>query len=61
MTTTLPDNEAFAAGQISFMVGAIENPYHPLNEFDEHREWQRGFNNAYFKQLKQLSQNKQVL
>ena len=48
---SIPDREAFVAGKISFMVGGIENPYHPDHEFDEHREWQRGFDRAYFENI----------
>jgi hypothetical protein len=47
----IPDREAFVAGKISFMVGGIENPYHPYDQFDEHREWQRGFDRAYFENI----------
>jgi hypothetical protein len=47
----IPDTETFVAGKLSFIAGLIENPYDPVEHFEAYREWQRGFDRAYFENL----------
>jgi|TARA_X000000950_G_scaffold236094_1_gene286777 hypothetical protein len=41
-----PLEEAFEMGQRAFAVGILDSPYKKKSVL--HREWQRGFNVAYF-------------
>lgn len=44
--------DAFAEGKRAFKEGRHDNPYHPDKQFDEHREWARGYNRGYFNALR---------
>ena len=43
----------FEKGVLSFRKGKVRSPY-PLNTM-QHREWERGFNSAYFVNLKRVN------
>jgi hypothetical protein len=45
----------FDKGKFAFKKGWLGNPYDP--ETDQGKEWQRGFNAAYFERLDTLTQN----
>ena len=42
----------YEKGVLSFRKGKVRSPY-PLNTM-QHREWERGFNSAYFVNLKRV-------
>lgn len=44
--------KAFSEGQSAFITGQVGNPY-PVNT-NKHREWERGWNKAYFKNLEKV-------
>ena len=44
-------------GELSFKRGELINPYHNKYKFWQHRDWQLGFNRAYFKNLEKVKQN----
>jgi len=48
---SIPNKVYFLEGYASFLVGDLVNPYHPKRQFDDHREWQRGFDQGYFDEL----------
>jgi len=41
----------FQKGQKSFKEGNLDNPYNEDKDFWSNREWQRGWNTAYFQNL----------
>lgn len=49
--------KAFNEGQSAFLTGQVGNPY-PLNT-NKYREWERGFNKAYFRNLEKVKQIEQ--
>ena len=44
-------------GTLAFKEGKLNNPFHYKFKFKQHRDWQLGFNKAYFKNLKKVKQN----
>ncbi len=46
-------NKAFKQGQSDFYKGNLQNPF---KSFAQVREWDRGFNKAYFSNLKKVKQ-----
>ena len=48
----------FEKGVIAFNRGFIKSPYN-INTM-QYREWQRGFNTAYFENLKKVKQREQI-
>ena len=47
-------------GELSFKRGELINPYHNKYKFWQHRDWQLGFNSAYFKNLEKVKQNEKI-
>ena len=47
----------FQRGYEDFKRGQIDNPFH--NETMQYREWDRGFNKAYFDKLERVKINEQ--
>ena len=47
-------------GELSFRQGKLTNPYHNKYKFWQHRDWQLGFNRAYFKNLEKVKQNEKI-
>ena len=47
-------------GELSFKRGELINPYHNKYKFWQHRDWQLGFNKAYFKNLERVKQNEKT-
>lgn len=45
----------YEKGYADFWKGRIGNPFH--KDTMQHREWDRGFNTAYFEQLKKVQGN----
>ena len=45
----------YTRGASDFKVGNIENPFHTHTM--QYREWERGFNKAYFDKLKKVKHN----
>jgi|TARA_B100000424_G_C22701242_1_gene382424 hypothetical protein len=45
----------FEQGYGDFKRGRVGNPFH--KDTMQHREWNRGFNKAYFEQLKKVKQH----
>jgi len=45
----------YEKGYADFWKGRIGNPFH--KDTMQHREWNRGFNTAYFEQLKKVQGN----
>lgn len=48
------EQSAFDVGRRAFYRGAITNPYR--SKSNQYREWERGFNNAYFENLERVKQ-----
>ena len=44
-------------GSLAFEEGKLSNPYHYKFKFQRHRDWQLGWNKAYFLNLKKVKQN----
>lgn len=47
----------FVKGQKDFQEGNLENPFNP--DTQRHREWQRGFDKAYYKNLEKVLKREQ--
>ena len=47
-------------GKKDFSGGRLNNPYHHHYNFRRHRDWQLGFNQAYFDNLKKVKQREKV-
>ena len=47
----------FHKGIEAFKRGRIGNPYHPNTT--DHRDWEHGFNKAYFSNLKKVKEDEQ--
>ena len=50
----------FQQGELSFKGGRLNNPYHNRYKFWQHRDWELGFNRAYFKNLEKVKQNEKI-
>lgn len=50
--TTKPKNNAFILGSQCFSRGKLINPFKENSHM--YREWQRGFDNAYFSNLQEV-------
>lgn len=48
----------FDKGYRDFRRGKTTNPFHP--DTMQHREWQRGFDIAYYEQLKRVQENENI-
>lgn len=49
-------HKAFTRGGQNFKKGGLDNPYE--KDSQEYREWERGFNVAYFQNLERLNGDK---
>ena len=47
-------------GSMAFKEGQLSNPYHYRFKFRQHRDWQYGFNKAYFENLKRVKQREEI-
>ena len=47
-------------GKKDFNGGRLNNPYHHQHNFRRHRDWQIGFNQAYFDNLEKVKQREKV-
>ena len=52
MNTAHIHEQAFKRGVYDFFNGNLDNPYKPTTLWA--KEWQRGFDNGYFRNLKRL-------
>lgn len=50
-------DKVFREGRKAFFVGNLGNPYNP--DTYRHREFERGFNSAYFENLSKVKQREQ--
>ena len=46
-------------GKSDFKRGSINNPYHYYHKFKQHRDWQLGFNQAYFENLEKVKKDEE--
>ena len=46
-------------GSKAFKTGKLNNPFHFKYKFRQHRDWQLGFNKAYFENLKKVKKDEQ--
>ena len=44
-------------GNQAFKTGKLNNPFHYKYKFRQHRDWQLGFNKAYFENLKKVKKD----
>ena len=44
-------------GSLAFKQGKLNNPFHFKYKFRQHRDWQLGFNKAYFENLKKVKKD----
>jgi hypothetical protein len=49
----------YEKGRLAFIEGQLSNPYQQDSEFKEHRNWQLGFNQAYFRELNWVKEREQ--
>ena len=47
-------------GAFAFKSGRLNNPYHYKFKFKQHRDWQLGWNKAYFKNLDKVKKDEQA-
>ncbi len=51
----------YEQGKLAFIRGDVTNPYHSNSKFREHRNWQLGFDQAYFRNLERVQQREQKI
>lgn len=51
----------YEQGRLAFIQGQLSNPYNENSKFREHRNWQLGFDQAYFRNLGWVKEREQKI